>query len=85
MEETREIGKPGGVVADSGSFSENNIVACQKRRIEHYIATRCEPHRPPIGHDMGKGGKNLQKKETVSVFPAATIYGPTGRLFCSAR
>lgn len=85
VDETRENGNPGGVAVDNGSFSENNVVACQKRGIEPYTVTGCEPHRLPIGYDMGKGGNNLQKKETVSVFFAATIYGPIGRLFCSAR
>jgi transposase len=39
-----EIGKPSGVALDNGYFSETNIVACQKREIEPYIATGREPH-----------------------------------------
>jgi transposase len=39
-----QVGKPQAVALDNGYFSEANIVACQKRGIEPYIATGREPH-----------------------------------------
>jgi transposase len=38
------IGRPEAVALDNGYFSEANIVACQNRGIEPYIATGREPH-----------------------------------------
>lgn len=39
-----KVGKPGAAALDNGYFSEANIVACQQRGIEPYIATGREPH-----------------------------------------
>lgn len=39
-----QFGKPAAVAMDNGYFSEANIVACQKRSIEPYIATGRQPH-----------------------------------------
>jgi transposase len=39
-----KIGNPAAVAMDNGYFSEANIVACQTRGIEPYIATGREPH-----------------------------------------
>ena len=39
-----QVGKPQAAALDNGYFSEANIVACQKRGIEPYIATGREPH-----------------------------------------
>jgi transposase len=39
-----EIGKPDAVAMDNGFFSETNILACEMRDIDPYIATGREPH-----------------------------------------
>jgi transposase len=39
-----KIGSPEAVAMDNGYFSETNIVGCQERGIDPYIATGREPH-----------------------------------------
>ena len=39
-----ELGTPEAVAMDNGYFSEDNVMACEERDIEPYIATGREPH-----------------------------------------
>ena len=39
-----ELGQPEGVAMDNGYFSASNIVACEQRKLEPYIATGREAH-----------------------------------------
>jgi transposase len=39
-----EIGQPPAVALDNGYFSEDNVRACETRKIDPYIATGREPH-----------------------------------------
>jgi transposase len=41
-----EIGPPAAGALDNGYFSESNIAACERRRIDPYIATGRDPHHP---------------------------------------
>lgn len=39
-----ELGTPEAAAMDNGYFSEGNVIACEERDIEPYIATGREPH-----------------------------------------
>jgi hypothetical protein len=41
-----EVGVPTAAAMDNGYFSESNIAACERRRIDPYIATGRDPHHP---------------------------------------
>jgi Transposase DDE domain len=41
-----EVGSPTAGAMDNGYFSEANIAACERRRIDPYIATGRDPHHP---------------------------------------
>ena len=41
-----ELGTPEAAALDAGYFSEANIAACERRRIDPYIATGRDPHHP---------------------------------------
>jgi transposase len=41
-----EIGPPDAGALDNGYFSEANVAACERRRIDPYIATGRDPHHP---------------------------------------
>lgn len=62
-----QLGTPAAVAMDNGYFSEANIVACQERGIEAYIATGREPH-----HQSWQQ-RFAAEPETPSVEASATV------------
>src|SRR5919106_4640276 len=62
-----EIGKVKTASADTGYYSEDNVVACAKADVVPYIACGREPHYPPLAERLAGAPQMPENPDPVSV------------------
>jgi hypothetical protein len=62
-----ELGKVKTASADTGYYSEDNVVACAKADVVPYIACGREPHYPPLAERLAGAPQAPENPDPVSV------------------
>ena len=79
------LGKPAGLLADAGYFSENNVKLCVRHRITPYIPNRREKHHPPLADRLQPPPVSDTPPADATAAMADRLRTPAGRALYARR